>query len=79
MNGYNPDQNTWGENVAYLQHTILYAPAAIAIFDVQMCYLAVNHKCLEEYHLKDDIIGGNKQAVLIGKFEYETRESARGY
>ncbi|BAY38012.1 multi-sensor hybrid histidine kinase [Nostoc sp. NIES-2111] len=45
------------QNQVYLQQSIEFAPIAIAIFDQQMRYLACSRKWLEEYHLKDDIIG----------------------
>jgi PAS domain S-box-containing protein len=64
MTGYNQEKNALGENVTYLEQTILYAPVAIAIFDLQMCYLAVSRKWLEEYHLNDDIIGRSHYEVF---------------
>ena len=42
------------------------APAAIAMFDSAMCYLAVSHRFLRDYRLDDET-----PASLIGRSQYE--------
>ncbi len=52
------------ENEEQLQLFIQHAPAAIAMFDLNMRYLKVSQRWLEIYHLKD--------RMIIGESFYET-------
>ncbi len=51
------------ENKAHLQLFIEHAPAALAMFDLEMHYLAVSQRWREDYSLKD--------CELIGRAHYE--------
>ncbi|MBE9052638.1 PAS domain S-box protein [Nostocales cyanobacterium LEGE 11386] len=57
MTGYNQAEIALRQNEAYLPPAIEHAPVAIAIFDLEMRYLAVSRRLLEEYNLSDRIIG----------------------
>lgn len=57
MTGYNQAEISLRQNEAYLPPAIEHAPMAIAIFDLEMRYLAVSRRLLEEYNLSDRIIG----------------------
>lgn len=64
MTGYNQAEIGLSGTEAHLQQALEYVPVAIAIFDLEMRYLSVSRKWLEEYHLSDDIIGRSHYEVL---------------
>lgn len=57
MTGYN-------QSIVAVEQAIEYVPVAIAIFDLEMRYLRVSQRFLEEYHLSNDIIGRSHYEVF---------------
>ncbi len=51
------------ENQAKLSLFIQHAPAALAMFDADMCYLAASERWIEDYHLQGQ--------VILGRCHYE--------
>ncbi|MBE9201682.1 PAS domain S-box protein [Nodularia sp. LEGE 06071] len=64
MTGYNQAEIGLSGTEAHLQQALEYVPVAIAIFDLEMRYLSVSRKWLEEYHLSDGIIGRSHYEVF---------------
>ncbi|MEA5582655.1 PAS domain S-box protein [Nodularia harveyana UHCC-0300] len=64
MSGYDQGKTDAVEAEVYLQQAIQYVPVEVAIFDLQIHYLWVSSRFLEEYHLSHEIIGRSHYEVF---------------